>query len=79
MIPIEIQSLYECRILIFLEESPQSNRYRQVVLDPAQFVAMNQTLRSCFSEKIIDENKHLAEIIITPKPYLFPDLPSHYL
>lgn len=37
MKPSDTSGLYISRLLVFVEESPQSNLYRQVMLNPVQF------------------------------------------
>lgn len=43
-IVVDPAPLYELRIVVLMETSPQSNKYRQIVLDQQQFRDMSQHL-----------------------------------
>jgi len=73
--PIEV---YECRILVFMEIEPQSNKYNQVLLSPEKFKVMSDAI----SKKIPKGNRELrpgielTEVIISDEEYTLPDLQS---
>lgn len=43
---IKIDGLYEVRIAIMMEESPQSNKYSQIMLTQEQFSKISKFIRS---------------------------------
>lgn len=44
MIEISTTPFYELRIVVFMETAPQSNTYKQILLDQDQFGKMSQHL-----------------------------------
>jgi len=63
--------LYGIRLLVFLEESPQSNEYRQVVVDPKKFKEISDAVCKV-EEKEGDEE--LVSIRLSEEIYKLPDL-----
>lgn len=43
-IQVDPSPLYELRIVVLMETAPQSNTYRQIILDQQQFLNMSQHL-----------------------------------
>lgn len=66
-----MKEIYSLRMLVFIETSPQSNQYNQVLLDPKTFKKVSFAISA--AAKMSDE------IQITPVPcsvevYTLPDL-----
>ena len=68
-----LDELYSTRLLVFIEEEPQSNQYRQVILNKEQFKKVSDAVITIEKEK--DEHgmemvsfKHSEEL------YELPDL-----
>ena len=62
--------LYGTRMLVFLEEGAQSNKYRQVHMDAAQFKKVSDAV--CGSEAT--EGEEEVEIYMSTALHLLPDL-----
>lgn len=71
----EDAGIYETRLLIFLETSPQSNKYCQVILSKREFKKTSLTLG-----KIVDKKGKQEKVTITlsQKEFTLPDLQSNY-
>lgn len=76
MIEISSIDLYENRILIFLEISPQSNKYNQVVLTFEEFKNMTATI-SKKTGKMLAPTVEEVLIETNKTQFVLPDLPSH--
>lgn len=45
---IDLEDLYTVRLVVMLEDEPQSNRYHQVILNPEQFRMLSLFLDGMF-------------------------------
>lgn len=63
--------LYGIRLLIFMEQEPQSNNYRQVLLNPEQFKTLSLTLGEVVSQV---GSKQEVELNFSDETYTLPDL-----
>lgn len=63
-------------MLVFLEEGPQSNQYRQVILDAKKFKAVSDTI--CGGPVADGKDEEEVEIQMTEELYDLPDLPEIY-
>lgn len=70
-----LDELYGTRLLCFLEEEPQSNNYRQVILNSEQFKNFSLSLG-----KVTDQNGNdqTVEFQMSEEIYKLPDLPEIY-
>ena len=71
---INAVDLYEQRMLVFMEEEPQSNKYRQVLLNAEEFKRFSMSIGTVTSEKYGDIE--MVEMKLSDKIYTLPDLPS---
>ncbi len=67
--------LYGTRLLVFLETEPQSNKYRQVILDAAEFKRFAMTIGT-----VTGKNGGLEDVLIkdSDEVYDLPDLKQIY-
>ena len=49
-IPVDSSGLYECRMLVFMEEEPYSNRYCQVLLTHDEYAKVSKALASTMKD-----------------------------
>lgn len=69
-----LTSVNECRVLVFIEARPQSNKYCQIVFDAEQFNKLSFAIqRVCQSGS---ELTGLVDIQTSSEEYLLPDLQS---
>lgn len=68
---IDKYTLYGTRLLVFLEDSPQSNKYRQVILTPEQFKDFSNSIGTVVNKDGDDED---VEMTLSDKIYTLPDL-----
>lgn len=75
---MDIKSLYTTRLLVFMEDKPQSNQYRQVFLSPEEFKAVSFSIGTITGEK----NSYGDEIVdlqLSSELIKLPDLKEiHY-
>lgn len=76
---IDVSSLFEQRLLIFLEDSPQSNKYHQVVFTQPQFKAMSDTMAIVFGGKPDGDEMEEININMSMTTHTLPDLQSYYV
>lgn len=69
--------IYSQRMLVFLEISPQSNQYRQVLLTPKQYKKVSDSIFIKLIEKKPD-GKQIVEIEESDEIYTLPDLMDIY-
>lgn len=68
--------LYGLRLLVFLENKPQSNKYRQVFLGPKEFKKVSFNIGKV-KEKL-DKGMRLVESKFSEEVYDLPDLKEIY-
>lgn len=68
---IDKYTLYGTRLLVFLEDAPQSNQYRQVILNGSQFKRVSDAISNVVSRNGDEED---VEIEMSLDTYLLPDL-----
>jgi hypothetical protein len=67
----------ECRLLVFLENEPQSNKYNQVILSPEQFkIISKNTGRKVESDVELKDGFEMYETKLSDDDYILPDLQS---
>lgn len=65
--------MYGTRMLVFIEEEPQSNKYRQVLLNAEQFKKVSDSIIKI--EKQADENgQEIVSFDQSEESYTLPDL-----
>lgn len=69
--PIDIQELYSTRLLIFLEDAPQSNNYHQIILNGEEFKTVSLTIGKILSKNGVMEN---VQVQMSEETYKLPDL-----
>ncbi len=67
--------MYGTRLLIFVEEDPQSNKYRQVLLTPEEFKKASMNLGTVTG--MLDDNTENVELQMSEELYDLPDLQQH--
>lgn len=65
--------LYGTRLLVFLETEPQSNKYNQVLLNPAQFKAVSNNIGVYLDEEC-RPGFEVKEVELSDEEYTLPDL-----
>lgn len=73
---LEYSEIYGTRVLVFLENAPQSNKYHQVLLNPEMYKAMTATICKPTGDK--DGEIEMQEIKTSEEEYNLPDLPEAY-
>ena len=74
MTHLDIEELYTTRLLVFLETEPQSNEYRQVILNKEEFKAFSMSLGKVTEKNGKDE---VVEINLSEDIHSLPDLIEH--
>ena len=74
---MDIEQIYEQRLLVFMETEPQSGKYNQVLLDSESFKKVSYSIAG---EPETDENlkpgMEVVEISLSEEEYTLPDLQS---
>lgn len=76
---LDYSSIYEQRMLIFIETEPQSNKYKQLILNPKEFKNISDALGKVVGEVNIDEKTAVGNYVESEEEYELPDLQSSYL
>lgn len=66
--------VYGTRLLVFLEDSPQSNKYRQLIFTPEEFKKVSLSVGTVEGKRGDDELVRLQE---SEETYELPDLMEH--
>lgn len=68
-----MSQLYHVRMLIFVEEEPQSNKYRQVILSPEQLRAVSDAI--AVNKQAFNNGKQRSiEVQLSDQVFKLPDL-----
>lgn len=70
---LDYEELYGVRLLVFQETEPQSNKYRQVLLDKEQFKKVSFDTSKLTGKKIMD-NIDECTVMLSDEIYTLPDL-----
>lgn len=73
---MDLNELYETRMLVFMETAPQSNKYRQVWLTHEQFKEVSKNISTLVKVDENNPNKEIREIELSDEVYPLPDLNS---
>lgn len=68
-----ILELYSTRMLCFMETAPQSNRYRQIILNPEEFKRFSFAIGTDTGKKD-DAGQDIVELNMSEEIYPLPDL-----
>lgn len=68
--------MYGTRLLVFLEETPQSNKYRQVLLTKEEFKKMSLSVGEPTGKE--EGGNDVVEMQLSDDLYDLPDLTEHY-
>ena len=68
---IDLGELYSTRLLVFLEDAPQTNKYRQVMLNKTQFKNVSD---SVCGGAVKEGEWEAVEIMMGEDIYKLPDL-----
>lgn len=71
-IPSNIQELYVTRLIVLLEDEPQSNTYRQVLLTPEEFKGVSTAIGKVLAKKKNDIET--VQVTLSRELYPLPDL-----
>ena len=71
---IDKYDLFGTRLLVFVEESPQSNKYRQIILNAEEFKKVSFSIGTITSRNGDDE---MVEFQMSEELYDLPDLQEH--
>mgnify|MGYP001581381100 CR=1 FL=1 len=66
------EEIYSLRMLVFLEEEPQSNKYRQVILTPEQYNVVSVGISH--NRRPIGGDMDEVEEHLSSEVYTLPDL-----
>lgn len=72
--PYTKYDLYGIRVLFFIEEEPQSNKYRQIILTPEEFKKVSMSIGSVVQ---VDGHDQTVELNLSDELYTLPDLQDH--
>ena len=72
---IDKYTLYGTRLLVFLEDSPQSNQYHQIHLNEKQFKRVSDAVSNVVAKHGDDED---VEVDMSIDTYPLPDLQEIY-
>jgi ABC-type tungstate transport system permease subunit len=75
-IPFDVGELYTVRLIVLMEDAPQSNKYRQVILNPEQFKKVSDAVAQQFVRVEEKDTKRLTAYDIVMSDELY-DLPSN--
>ncbi len=70
------EELYTTRLLVFIETAPQSNKYRQVMLNPEEFKKMSFSIGH--TVEILPNGDQRTEANFSNDTYDIPDVPQIY-
>lgn len=77
---MDTDSLYELRMLVFLENEPQSNKYSQVILNNEQFKKLSDCIAEIMGGNVKNDslrNNYVeTDITLSEENYWLPDLQS---
>lgn len=73
---IDSHELWVTRLLVFLETSPQSDTYHQVILNPEQFKAVSDAIAEVLSTQ---GDMETINIELSAETYKLPDLQEIYI
>jgi len=71
---IDDAGIYETRMLVFMETEPQSNKYRQVLLNKDMFKKVSDTLASDVLSR--EGELEIINMLMSEEEYELPDLQS---
>lgn len=75
---LDLDSLYSVRMLIFIETSPQSNKYQQVMLTDTQYGSVSRAVHDQFQKdpnhKCMNPECDGIALLISDKVIPLPDL-----
>jgi len=74
---IDSHELWVTRLLVFLETSPQSDTYHQVILNPEQFKAVSDAIAEVLSTT--QNDIETINIELSEETYKLPDLQEIYI
>jgi len=66
--------IYETRMLVFMETEPQTNKYRQVLLNKDMFKKVSDTLASDVLSR--EGELEIINMLMSEEEYELPDLQS---
>lgn len=70
---IDTTELYAQRTLVFIEIEPQSNQYRQVLVEAEQYKELTKLI-STYKRKTLNNNIEEVEVDLSEQVYTLPDL-----
>lgn len=72
------EGLYELRFLMFIEESPQSNKYAQVLFTAEQYKKLSQAIMEMYPITGYEGDDPTFDIIGSDETHPLPDLKTYY-
>lgn len=78
MVPFNTEGLYELRFLTFIEESPQSNKYAQVLFTAEQYKKLSQAIMEMYPSTGYEGENQTFDIIGSDETHPLPDLKTYY-
>lgn len=78
MVPFNTEGLYELRFLTFIEESPQSNKYAQVLFTAEQYKKLSQAIMEMYPSTGYEGDNPTFDIIGSDETHPLPDLKTYY-
>jgi len=72
------EGLYELRFLTFIEESPQSNKYAQVLFTAEQYKKLSQAIMEMSTITGYEGDDPTFDIIGSDETHPLPDLKTYY-
>jgi len=73
---LDHSTIYETRLLIFMETDSQSGKFNQIIFNKEQFGKVSEAIGKAFNEKKINDERYEVELPTSEEEYELPDLQS---
>lgn len=74
-----MEELYEQRMLVFIENEPQSNEYEQLIFTQKQYKELTDFISKLYGiEGITMDGLEVIDMKSSEETYILPDLRNHY-
>lgn len=74
----DLSDLYTIRMLVFIEDTPQSNKYRQVRFTKDQHKLFSDAIAKIFPNPNDPTNTFRIQLATSTKTFSLPDIPEIY-
>jgi hypothetical protein len=74
----QLSEIFGLRMVVLLESEPQSDKYRQVVLNADQFLALSNAFGEIMEEKVNSDNLREGTYLLQEEEITLPDWVQDY-